>query len=347
MAFDTTTVGWLTLIVGWILTALALASVAVFICVKPGSHRVDDFMLYVSILLSLVLMVVTTWAVVAEGQGRHQPEQPRSHFELVAKSLLVNEILWGLVNSILRVGAILFIRKVFGPGRGMRPATTTLLVVSAAYGIAVVIIPLVICRPINAGWDLDIPGGRCGNEVVAYLSLEVLAALLDLAITVAPLPPLLKLKLPSRRKLPIIVLFSLGSIVFIITGLRIAALNRVNSRDFSYDRGYIGFLSLLGPLLAILCCCATATAGPLTRKIQSRSSPIPIPVWNRPLRGSRGSSQWWSSTIRRGNPRSTVVPEKDVESGLATPEPVLFKGGVASTRRSSESKDVSEASGTD
>jgi hypothetical protein len=88
-AFETTTVGWLTIVIGWVLTVLALISVALYIWSKTVIMRpfwdVDDVLLYLSLFLSVVLMAVTTWAVVAEGQGRHQPAESRSQFELVAK----------------------------------------------------------------------------------------------------------------------------------------------------------------------------------------------------------------------------------------------------------------------
>ncbi|GAW11911.1 hypothetical protein ANO14919_012640 [Xylariales sp. No.14919] len=196
-------------------------------------------------------MSLTTWAAVVEGQGRHQSAQSHSQFGLVVKSLLVNEILWGIVNTFLRIGAVLFIRKVFVQkiySPWTNAVTIVLLVVSVAYAIAIIATSLAICQPISA-----VMGG-CGNGVAVYLGLEVISAILDLAIVITPLPRLMRLKVPLSTRWQICVLFSLGSVVFIITGLRIAALNRVNTHDSSYDRGYIGFLSILGPLIAIICC---------------------------------------------------------------------------------------------
>lgn len=87
-AFETTVVGWLTIILGWVLTALALLSVVIYIWSKGVNgtpHRLDDILLYLSFIISLVLMSLTTWAVVVEGQGRHQSAESRSQFDLVAK----------------------------------------------------------------------------------------------------------------------------------------------------------------------------------------------------------------------------------------------------------------------
>lgn len=41
--------------------------------------------------------------------------------------------------------------------------------------------------------------------------------------------------------------------VTIITALRVAALGRVNSTDFTYDQSYLGLLSTVGALIAVIC----------------------------------------------------------------------------------------------
>ncbi|KAI0392496.1 hypothetical protein F5Y17DRAFT_436238 [Xylariaceae sp. FL0594] len=337
LVFETTTVGWLTIIVGWILTVLALIAVALYIWSKYANRRsfrgADDILLYLSLFLSLALMAVTTWAVVVEGQGKHQPAESRSQFELVAKSLLVNEVLWGIVNTLMRIGAILFIRRVFIPrmrdtpdvhwysyklsdfDRVMDVGTRVLMSLSIAYGVGVFVTSLAICQPISASWDPTTPAGSCGNEIVAYLSLEIIAAILDLAITIAPLPRIARLKIPSQKRLTVLFLFSLGSVVFIITGLRVAALNRVNSRDFSYDRGYIGFLSILGPLIAIICGCTTASASLVYRTIRNWAKnngfSSTMEVWSRGL-----------SRRRTAPAASGVSPPSRPGSSVGTPQVV-------------------------
>ncbi|KAI1415153.1 hypothetical protein F5Y13DRAFT_156749 [Hypoxylon sp. FL1857] len=135
-----------------------------------------------------------------------------------------------------------------------------LISISIMHGIAALITAILICRPIHASWDSDIPGGTCGNQAAAYVGLEACGLLIDIAILALPFRPVLTLQLPTRQKLNVLLLLSAGVVVSIITGLRIAALNRVNSSDFSYDQGYLGLLSTLGALLGIISYCATSFA---------------------------------------------------------------------------------------
>ncbi|KAI0194561.1 hypothetical protein F4808DRAFT_337282 [Astrocystis sublimbata] len=214
-AFETTTIGWLTIILGWILTTLALLSIVVYIWSKRvrgvSMCSLDDILLYLSLLLSLALMSLTTWAVVVEGQGRHQSAESHSQYELVARSLLVNEVIWSVVNTLLRTGAISVIRRITGKHKIFHAISNVLLVMTAAYAIAAIVTSLVICQPINASWDQTVLG-RCGDEVLAYICLESIGAALDLAIVVAPLPSLMRMQVTRRKKLAVCFLLSLGSV---------------------------------------------------------------------------------------------------------------------------------------
>ena len=60
--------------------------------------------------------------------------------------------------------------------------------------------------------------------------------------------------------------------VIVITGFRIQALHVVTSTDFTYTRGYLGLLSVLGALLSIIMCCALPIMT-LVNKLRSR--PVP------------------------------------------------------------------------
>ncbi|KAK0631125.1 hypothetical protein B0T17DRAFT_241109 [Bombardia bombarda] len=266
-------VGSSTIIAGWVLTAITLLCVSAHLFTRLSrsiKSSIDDYLLYISFILSLALMAFTTYSVAIQGQGRHLADESRSQIEGAAESLLVNEILWSLVNTFMRLAAISFLSRIFAGGitRSWPWLVWLLSCTSVAYGITVIVVALAICRPIRASWDATVAGGQCGNEVMAYLILEVVALVIDFVIIVAPLGTLNRLKLPVRKRLALLGLFSFGSLVFIITGLRLAALNRVNTLDFTYDRGYIGLLSILGPLVGIICCCVTADGAYLWRQME-------------------------------------------------------------------------------
>ncbi|MCJ1389190.1 hypothetical protein MMC18_002045 [Xylographa bjoerkii] len=273
----------------------------------------DDYILIVAYVITVILVGQITWAIIDGGQGRHVADVPRTQLALVASSLLANETLWSLVNTLIRISVLLFISRVFSPIRLLRIWSYSLIVLSVLYGMVSVLEIFLICRPLAAAWDNNI-NGECGQEVLSYVVLETFGLMLDLIILVLPLRPIWRLHLPLGRKVGLSCIFSIGGLVVIITALRIKALHMVTSADFTYARGYLGLLSVLGALLSIIACCAPCVAALLTR--------VKRPAFLNTLYGCRFfralESSFQSSaakTQEQGLPSAMLGRTSDVESG--------------------------------
>ncbi|KAI0840098.1 hypothetical protein F5Y06DRAFT_248107 [Hypoxylon sp. FL0890] len=263
MSLAASTVALATIVCTYVFTFLALLSLAIHGYMRlnnPNRFSLEDFSTSLAVIITLALVGQITWAVVDEGQGQHVSDVTQSQFELTAKSLLVSEALWALVNTFIRLSALILLHKVFSATAVNRFQSLFLISVSILHGVAALLTAILICRPIRASWDSHVRGGMCGNQTAAYVGLEACGLLIDIAILALPFRPVLTLQMRTRRKLSVLLLLSAGVVVTIITALRIAALHRVNSSDFSYDQGYLGLLSTLGALLGIISCCATSFA---------------------------------------------------------------------------------------
>ncbi|KAI1768484.1 hypothetical protein GGR53DRAFT_478280 [Hypoxylon sp. FL1150] len=242
-----------TIICTFILTPLAILSLSIHLFTCKQMFAYDNLLILIAFLISLALVGQITWAVVDEGQGQHMSSVTHDQFEHAAKSLLVSEALWALANTLIRLTALLFLLKLFSPVYRLRCLLILLIGVSIAYGIAALLTTALICRPIQASWDNQ-DQGTCGDQIASFVSLEVVGLIIDLAILIVPIPTILTLNMPLKRRALTILLISAGTVVIVITGLRIAALHRINTSDFSYDQGYLGLLSILGTLISIITC---------------------------------------------------------------------------------------------
>lgn len=211
---EISSLGSTTLIVGWVFTALALLSILLHSlhrhCMgrKPGW---EGSLLLASFALSLALMILTTWAVATQGQGKHKSDESRSHFVNAAKSLLTNEILWGIVNTMMRLGPIGLTYRIFRPHPSSFWIMLLCTISSIAYAAALIVTPLVICTPISASWDNTVPG-NCGDQNTAFLVLEILGLSIDLVLIIWPIPLILGVHLSLRTTLQLITVFSVGSL---------------------------------------------------------------------------------------------------------------------------------------
>ena len=122
---------------------------------------------------------------------------------------MANEILWTLVNGLMRLAAIMAIDRMFGTFKSVRYSTLGLSVVIGLHSLATVLTTLLICRPVAAAWDSDV-SGECGDQVVAYVALESVGALIDLVILIIPIPVIWKLQFCQQKKLGVSILLSVG-----------------------------------------------------------------------------------------------------------------------------------------
>ena len=123
---------------------------------------------------------------------------------------MANEILWTLVNGLMRLAAITTIlalnRRI---NEWVRYSSLGLSVVVGLHSLATVLTTLLICRPVAAAWDSDV-SGECGDQVVAYVVLESVGALIDLIILILPIPGIWTVRLPWQQRLGISILLSVG-----------------------------------------------------------------------------------------------------------------------------------------
>ncbi|KAF2438545.1 hypothetical protein P171DRAFT_491208 [Karstenula rhodostoma CBS 690.94] len=100
----------------------------------------------------------------------------------------------------------------------------------AAYLIATLIIltaigahisSLSICPPIAYQWDPTIPGGHCGNIMLAYQMVCVPNIATDIMMLLLPLPAVFKLRIGLAAKIGLLITFLTGSVGIVTSILRL------------------------------------------------------------------------------------------------------------------------------
>ena len=74
------------------------------------------------------------------------------------------------------------------------------------------LVAFLICQPLAFNWDQTIPGGHCGNGVAAYIAAHSINFALDGSLAILPMPVLWGLQMPTRKKIEISIMFSLGTL---------------------------------------------------------------------------------------------------------------------------------------
>lgn len=110
---------------------------------------------------------------------------------------------------LLKCSVLSFYLRVFTL-QGMRRATKITLGVVIAWGITFVIHMLLVCRPIQAYWDLALAATACGDQIRMYAILIASNMITDIIIVILPMYTIWHLQMKIAEKLALTCCFALG-----------------------------------------------------------------------------------------------------------------------------------------
>lgn len=149
------------------------------------------------------------------GVGKPLWEITVAEYSIWFRGIIATAWLYPVMSGSIRVSILLFYLRIFG--RGTRSRTTSflwgLLVLQGVYVIVFSIMPGFVCRPLRYAW---VPTERvlyCNDFFYSYLTiaLYVVSLVFDAVLLVFPVFPVMKLRLPLRKRLGVIVIFALGA----------------------------------------------------------------------------------------------------------------------------------------
>ena len=135
------------------------------------------------------------------------------------------------------------------------------IVVSAFFGIVFAFI--FSCRPISGNWmawDGEHPA-TCTNAFAQSMSVASINVALDLTIFLLPIPKVWALNMSVKKRIGVILTFTVGLLVTVISAIRLAILaRRLDTTNPSWDFAAVANWSQAEVNLGILCACMPATA---------------------------------------------------------------------------------------
>lgn len=122
-----------------------------------------------------------------------------------------DELLYLGALPVTKISILLFYLKIF-PRKEIRIATWVLIGLNVAYFIVFELISIFQCSPIDGAWrawDKEYPA-KCNNINVQGWAAAGFNIVLDLATLILPLTELYKLSMSLKKKVQILLMFSVG-----------------------------------------------------------------------------------------------------------------------------------------
>ncbi|KZL83885.1 integral membrane protein [Colletotrichum incanum] len=170
-----------------------------------------------------------------------------------------------------------------------------------AKGVLYLFLIMFQCLPIQSIWDLSI-NGHCMDITAISYTAAAGAILEDIVLLIMPIPELMKLQLGLRKKLALVLMFSIGSFATITSIIRLKYLVLFShTYDPTWDNSYVIVWSAIEVNVAIICGSLPALM-PLIKIIQNH------------LSESKTIKHIWRYIPRclTSSARTTAAPEPDI-----------------------------------
>ncbi|KAH8596903.1 hypothetical protein B0O99DRAFT_508895 [Bisporella sp. PMI_857] len=152
--------------------------------------------------------------------------------------------------------------------RVYRLSIIAIIAACTAFHLSFLLVQLNLCQPISKQWDPAVTTGSCLVAVPVYTSMASLTILFDVIIMLTPFPMLIKTRLPKRKKLILLGIFSLGIFITIIQIIRILT---IKSLANYIDSSQLIMWSMVENNLGIMVACIPPLS-PLIRFFREKSS---------------------------------------------------------------------------
>jgi len=183
-------------------------------------YGMDDWTILASLVMALGTGVICLVAAAVGGLGEHLPLGPEGHLE--HNSTLTNFekcrysiIILSTANlGVVKVSVILFYRRLFSV-RPFKIVSNVAIAVVTLYTVIMTSAMLAQCNPVHLFWDVfELEyGDRCLSVQVWYIALAWSDMALDLIVLLLPIPTVMMLKMPWRRKIGVLDILLLGAVV--------------------------------------------------------------------------------------------------------------------------------------
>ncbi|KAK2877177.1 hypothetical protein FQN49_001371 [Arthroderma sp. PD_2] len=204
------------------------------------SFGADDIFIVAAAIPAIACGIITVKGSIEFGWSRHVYDVPFEHLILGLKLTMAVECLFAIGCSLTKLSLLCFTRKITAGTHSVVLSwlVITTMVIVALEMIIFCIVVIFTCRPISAYWTLSTKPQNCINETAHLLAGGILNTVTDLCVVILPIPTVMALKLPSRQRIVLGLLFGAGFAVCIAGSVRAYYVYKLNT---SYDKTWAAY----------------------------------------------------------------------------------------------------------
>ncbi|KAK3935773.1 integral membrane [Diplogelasinospora grovesii] len=206
---------------------------------------IDDWLILSSYPVLLLLAASGIAATINGGVGRHLAVNMMADPQRFSRCLLylwLAEFSYGTVCALIKCSILTMYYRIF-PTRFMKTGTRLLFVLVAAWWVAVMLVTIFQCMPVQKAWDPYMEDGTCLEKEKFFLGNAIPNIITDILILGLPTFEVVRLQVTRSQKVAITGIFLLGGLVVVIAGIRLKSLTNLLGDD-------VDFTDAIGPAWA-------------------------------------------------------------------------------------------------
>ncbi|KAK6499471.1 hypothetical protein TWF506_004101 [Arthrobotrys conoides] len=236
------------------LVIVSLRAVTRFIIIRrPG---LEDYFLVIAMAASIVTGVCQVFQV-QYGTGRHFAEVDLADWSTSLKYLFASIVAYNFSLTLTKTAILLQYLRIF-TSKVFRIAAYVMMFIVFGYATEAILTAIFNCVPVEAFWTGD-PTAKCIPREALWFANAGLNIFTDFSIAILPLPVIIKLNMPRRQKIPLMMIFALGFFICIVSILRLRFLIILSkSMDPTWDQPATAYWSAIEMNISIVCACLPA-----------------------------------------------------------------------------------------
>jgi len=173
------------------------------------------------------------------------------------KGLFISEVCFTGVIVSVKYSLLCFYWRLFKVHPSVRRAIYVLLAIVTAWGIAIILVVCLQCRPLRGFWDKSTNAVCAVNDFKFFYGNSIPNIATDIAILILPIHSVLRLKITNWQRFCVLGIFVLGGFIIAISVTRLLILLRLNlhSPDVTWEFVHPQIWTCLEINVATICCC--------------------------------------------------------------------------------------------
>ncbi|KAH8589188.1 hypothetical protein B0O99DRAFT_637440 [Bisporella sp. PMI_857] len=182
--------------------------------ITQGGFGWDDAFIVMGYVANIALCIVSLLIVPYGGVGLHQ-----AHVEMInpklltgwAKGILTIELIYLTAVALPKMSVLCLFLRIFTTKASRRLTQSTMILITVNW-FAFMVASCNQCKPLAYWWDRTIPGGKCFDVQAFYRIMCVPNIVTDVIVMLLPIKSIVELKLPTIKKLALLIIFLTASL---------------------------------------------------------------------------------------------------------------------------------------